>query len=118
MSKTQMDPRDNLPLTPQLFHVLLALAGGELHGYAILKDIADRTEGQLQLGPGTLYGIIKRLLQDGWIEETDSPGGADSRRRYYRLTADGRKIALAEAQRLESLVSSARSRRLLRPVKA
>jgi DNA-binding PadR family transcriptional regulator len=99
------------PLTPALFHVLLSLADGEKHGYAILKEVSARTEGRVALSTGTLYGIIKRLLADGWIRE--SALGSTERRRAYRLTAAGRKVALAEAERLRDLVLSAQSKKLL-----
>jgi DNA-binding PadR family transcriptional regulator len=99
------------PLTPALFHVLLSLADGEKHGYAILKEVAARTGDRVVLSTGTLYGIIKRLLADGWIRE--SALGSTERRRAYRLTPLGRKVALAEAERLRDLVTSARAKKLL-----
>ena len=99
------------PLTPALFHVLLSLADGEKHGYAILKEVAARTDDKVVLSTGTLYGIIKRLLADGWIRE--SALGSTERRRAYRLTPLGRKVALAEAERLRDLVTSARTKKLL-----
>jgi DNA-binding PadR family transcriptional regulator len=108
---SERDPHTLLPLTPALFHVLLALVDGEKHGYAVLKDVAQRTGGQVQLGTGTLYGIVKRLLADGLIRE--SAAGSTDRRRAYRLTAFGRKVALAEAERLRDLVNLAPLQRLL-----
>ncbi|HKE84696.1 MAG TPA: helix-turn-helix transcriptional regulator [Vicinamibacterales bacterium] len=105
------DPSESLPLTPALFHVLLSLADGEKHGYAILKEIEQRTSGQVVLSTGTLYGIVKRLLADGMIRE--SAAGSDERRTAYRLTAFGRKVALAEAERLRGLVAAAQAKRLL-----
>jgi DNA-binding PadR family transcriptional regulator len=105
------DPLESLPLTPALFHVLLALADGEKHGYAVLKEIEQRTSGQVVLSTGTLYGIIKRLLADGMIRE--SAAGSDERRTAYRLTAFGRKVALAEAERLRDLVTAAQAKKLL-----
>ncbi len=105
------DPAVSLPLTPALFHVLLALADSEKHGYAILKEIEQRTGGQVVLSTGTLYGIIKRLLADGMIRE--SAAGSDERRTAYRLTAFGRKVALAEAERLRDLVAAAQAKKLL-----
>ena len=99
------------PLTPALFHVLLSLADGEKHGYAILKEVEARTDGKVVLSTGTLYGIIKRLLADGWIRQ--SALGSTDRRRAYRLTPLGRKVALAEAERLRDLVLSARVKKLL-----
>jgi DNA-binding PadR family transcriptional regulator len=107
----------NAPLTPAMFHVLLALAGEDLHGYAILKEVAMRTGGDVQLSTGTLYGIIKRLLNDGLIAELrERPAAAhdDERRRYYRLTAKGRDVAATEAHRMAKVVELARSRRLLK----
>jgi len=105
------DPLDVLPLTPALFHVLLSLADGEKHGYAILKEVEQRTSGIVRLSTGTLYGIVKRLLADGMIRE--SAAGSDERRRAYRLTAFGRRVALAEAERLRDLVSAAQAKKLL-----
>ncbi|HZM58875.1 MAG TPA: PadR family transcriptional regulator [Vicinamibacterales bacterium] len=105
------DPADVLPLTPALFHVLLSLADGQKHGYAILKEVELRTSGAVRLSTGTLYGIIKRLLADGLIRE--SATGSDERRRAYRLTAFGRRVALAEAERLRDLVVAAQAKKLL-----
>lgn len=110
------DPEELLPLSPAAFHVLLALAEGERHGYAIIKDVESRTEGRVRMGPGTLYGAIKRMLDEGLIEESDErPDAAldDERRRYYRLTGFGRRVAAAEAGRLSGLVAAARARNLL-----
>lgn len=112
----QTDPNKYLPLTPALFQVLLALADGEKHGYAILKEVSARTAGRVELSTGTLYGIIKRLRKDGLIEE---PRGhlkmsrSEQRRRTYRLSALGREVAVAEARRLERIVDMARQKRLL-----
>jgi DNA-binding PadR family transcriptional regulator len=105
MASDARDPQQYLPLTPALFHVLLSLADGQKHGYAIIKEIEERTGGTVRLSTGTLYGIIKRLLQDGWIR--DSVFGSTDRRRAYRLTAFGRKVAQAEADRLRELVRAA-----------
>ena len=109
-------PESNAPLTPAMFHVLLALAGDDLHGYAILKEVELRTSGEVKLSTGTLYGIIKRLLNEGLIiERRERPAAHDDeRRRYYRLTPQGREVAAAEAQRLEIVVAIARARRLLK----
>jgi DNA-binding PadR family transcriptional regulator len=110
-----------LPLTPPVFHILLALAGGERHGYAIMQDVAWQTDDALQLGPGTLYGCLKRMLAAGLVEESDErpdPALDDSRRRYYRMTDLGQRLVRAEAERLESAVVAARARRLLAPVPA
>ena len=106
-----------LPLTPALFHVLLALADGEKHGYAILKEVERATDSKVQLSTGTLYGIIKRLLEAGMIEQPGKRPSArndDPRRRYYRLTAFGRQVAMAEAERMEEVLFMARAKRLLR----
>jgi DNA-binding PadR family transcriptional regulator len=110
------DPQPFLPLTPALFHVLLSLAGGDKHGYAIMKDVSGLTEGTVTLSAGTLYGILRRLVGDGMVVETGerpAPELDDERRRYYRLTEFGRKVARAEAQRLESVLALARAKRLL-----
>ncbi len=110
------DPERLLPLTPAVFHILLALAGDERHGYSIMREIAATTHGQLRIGPGTLYRSIKQMLALGLIAESDErpdPLLDDERRRYYRLTDFGRRVARAEAERLDRLVSEARARRLL-----
>jgi DNA-binding PadR family transcriptional regulator len=111
---TPRDPDDLLPLTPALFHVLVALADGEQHGYAIIKDVEQRTGETVRLSTGTLYGIIKRLLADGLIVERSRSDPADERRRYYRLTPFGRAVALAETERLERDARLARATRSLR----
>jgi DNA-binding PadR family transcriptional regulator len=114
------EARDLLPLTPAMLHVMLALADGEKHCYAIIKDVARRTNGDVTIGAGTLYALIKRLLADGVIlESTERPDPAvdDERRRYYRLTPFGRNVAAAEIERLETLVAHARTLRL-RPARA
>jgi DNA-binding PadR family transcriptional regulator len=103
---------EHTPLSPPVFHILLALADGERHGYSIMQEIGERTGQRVKLGPGTLYGALKRMLDDGWIEEL-AGDGEDERRRSYRLTASGRKVARAEAQRLEELVIAAQAKRLL-----
>ena len=98
------------------FEILVALADRDRHGYAILQDIAARTGGQVKLSPSTLYSAIRRLLEDGLIEELEErpdPAHDDERRRYYRLTPHGRKIAMAEARRLERLLADARATGLL-----
>ena len=111
MDSRQRDPAECLPLTPALFHVLLSLVDGQKHGYAILKEVAERSDGSVALSTGTLYGIIKRLLADGWIAEARTRRAADDdeRRRYYRLTALGGTVARAEAARLTKLVKMARA---------
>lgn len=117
MKKREPGPEKLLPLTPAVFHILLALADGERHGYGIMQEVTRRTEGKVRLGPGTLYGSIKRMLHEGLIEESDErpdPGLDDERRRYYRLTNLGYRVAAAEAERLEALVGVARAKRFLR----
>lgn len=116
MTTETSDPKRFLPLTPAVFNVLLALAEGDKHGYAIVQSLSQRTGGQVRMGTGTLYGIIKRLLADGWIEELDErpdPSLDDERRRYYRLTSLGKQVASAEAERLAGLVAAARQQGLL-----
>lgn len=113
------DPVELLPLTAAMFHVLVALADGDRHGYAIIKDVSARSAGAVQLGTGTLYGIVKRLLADGLVVECRKRPPAtedDSRRRYYRLTEFGRRVMAAETERLEAMVSAARSTRALTKV--
>lgn len=105
-----------LPLTPPVFHILLALADEERHGYGIMQDVARQTNDALQLGPGTLYGCLKRMLAAGLVEESDErpdPALDDERRRYYRMTPLGQRVARAEARRLAGAVTAARARRLL-----
>ena len=108
---------DHLPLTPLAFETLLALAPGDRHGYAIMQDVEERSGGALTLHAGTLYRALARLVESGLIEEVDAPAaedaGSDARRRYYRLTRLGRRVAAAEARRLESQVGSARAFGLL-----
>ena len=104
-----------LPLTPPVFHVLVALADGEKHGYAILKEVEERTGGKAPLSTGTLYAIIKRLLNEGLIVEIDErPDGDDERRRYYRLTEFGKQVAVADARRMEDALAGARTKKLVR----
>jgi DNA-binding PadR family transcriptional regulator len=104
-----------LPLSPAVFHILLALADDDRHGYAIMRDIEQRTGGVVRVGPGMLYGSVKWLLRDGFIEEAPRRrrAGGDERRRYYRLTTSGRALLKAEASRLEAAVGLARTRRVL-----
>jgi DNA-binding PadR family transcriptional regulator len=110
----------NEPLTPAVFHILLALAEGERHGYAIMQSVAEETGSTFTMGPGTLYGSIKRMIDAGLIEETGErsdpamPGeGSTERRRYYRITSQGTHAAIAESKRLEMLVRMARGKSLL-----
>jgi len=105
------------PLTPAVFHILLSLVDGEKHGYGIMQEVATRTGKTLIMGPGTLYGTLKRMLEAGLVEESGErpdPALDDQRRRYYRLTRQGRQAAVAEAERLEALVRAARAKSLLR----
>ena len=100
------------PLPSAIFQILVALADADRHGYAIMQDVAARTDGRMKLSPGTLYGSIKRMLEDGLITEIDErpdPDNHDERRRYYRLTKYGREVAQAEADRLTTLLRQARA---------
>ncbi|MGH9630693.1 MAG: PadR family transcriptional regulator [Bryobacteraceae bacterium] len=112
--------RDSFPpLPPAIFHILIALADSDRHGYAIMQDVAARTNGKLKMSPGTLYGSIKRMLEEGLIEEIeDRPAvGDDERRRYYRITKPGRRTAAAEMARLSDLLEQAQATGL-RPKRA
>jgi DNA-binding PadR family transcriptional regulator len=109
---TKRDPESLLPLTPAMFYVLVALADGQTHGYAILKDVEALTNGSVRLSTGTLYGIIKRLLGDGLIREAGSAD--DERRRSYEMTAFGRDVARAEAARLEETLAIAKRKALFK----
>src|SRR6266542_4555458 len=114
---TKRDPEPHLPLSPAMFHVLVALADGDKHGYAILKDVRRRTDDRVRLSAGTLYAVIKRLLEDDLIVESDErpdPALDDERRRYYRLTAFGRSVVTADVARLEAIVEMARAKNLRR----
>jgi DNA-binding PadR family transcriptional regulator len=116
MNKAKREPENLLPLTPAVFHILLALFDGEKHGYGIMQEIAQRTDNQVRMGPGTLYGSIKRMVADGLIEESGErpdPALDNERRRYYRLTSFGQRVARAEALRLERLVHVAQSKHML-----
>jgi len=109
---------DFLPLRAVEYHILLALADAERHGYAIMQETAERTEGALRLDPATLYRALRRMVKDGLVAlsaRRPDPGADDERRRYYRVTPLGRQVALRETERLERLVRSARQTRLLRP---
>ena len=112
MTQENGDAEALLPLTPAAFQILLALSGGERHGYAIMREVEASTQGQLHIGPGTLYRSIKQMLAQGLIVETEErpdPALDDERRRYYRLTDFGQRVAAAEARRLARLVAQARS---------
>jgi DNA-binding PadR family transcriptional regulator len=112
MPKKKLDP-----LPSSAFQILLALAGDDLHGYGIMRQVAEQTGGRLRLGPGTLYSSIQTLLEAGLIEELDLREDAklgEERRRHYRLSAGGRKVARAEAERLAQTLRVARERKILR----
>lgn len=128
--KRSLDPKDLLPLTPVVLHILLALADGRRdqedatgrHGYAVAQEVEQMTDGQIRMGPGTLYGSIQRMLTSGLIEEVArskaarSPGAAtddDERRRYYRLSALGRRVLQLELARLARVVVVARAKHLI-----
>ena len=114
------DPDSLLPLTPGMFQVLIALADGEKHGYAIIKEVARRTAGEVALSAGTLYTIVRRFVQEGVIAESaerPDPALDDERRRYYRLTDFGRKVARAEAARMETALGMARAKKLIPKVR-
>lgn len=108
-------PQQSQPLTPSVFHILLALVGEERHGYGIMLDVSKQTDGALQLGPGTLYGCLKRMLAAGLIEESDErpdPDLDDERRRYYRLNPLGERTVRAEADRIANALAAAKSKRV------
>lgn len=107
------DPRSVLPLNPRAFYILLALAGEESHGYAIAKSVEAATDGVVRLSAGTLYPLVRQMLADGWIAECGAARDQDQRRRMYRLTPWGRRIAQAEAQRLAQAVRMASEHKLL-----
>ena len=116
MPTKSSDVDSQLPLTPVVFHILLALADGEKHGYAIMQEVEQVTDGHISMGPGTLYGSIKRMLAANLIEESDErPDQAldDQRRRYYRLTAFGQRVLNAEAMRLAQAVRLAADKHVL-----
>ena len=106
------NPDSLLPLPTAVFHILIALADRDRHGYSIMQDVAARTEGKVQLSAGTLYSSIRRMLEQGLIEElaeSPDPSSTDERRRYYRLTRFGRRAAAAEVERVSALVKQARA---------
>jgi DNA-binding PadR family transcriptional regulator len=111
---TEINPRDFLPLKTHWFHIMLSLAGGEQHGYGIMQEVLNRTAGKVRLWPATLYGSIKRLIEAELIQESDdrpAPELDDARRRYYRLTALGRRVLDAECERLQELVRAIQVKR-------
>ena len=112
----EMNVQSFLPLKTQWFHILLALAGGEQHGYGIMQEVLERTGGKVRLWPATLYGSLKRLIEAELIQESDerpAPEFDDARRRYYRLTVLGRRVLDAECDRLQELVSAIRVKRAM-----
>lgn len=114
-AETQL-PQNLLPLTPAVFNILLALTDGEKHGYAIMSEVEANTQGEVKMGPGTLYGSIKRMLEAGLIEESEErpdPAMDDQRRRYYRLTGLGMRVVKAEAERLARQVAVAKMKQVL-----
>ena len=118
MKASSSDPEARLPLTPATYHILLALANGERHGYSIMQDIAAQTQSKLRIGPTTLYRSIKHMLEDGLITESDErpdPALDDERRRYYRLADLGRRVAVAETERLAQALTVARGTLLFAP---
>jgi DNA-binding PadR family transcriptional regulator len=105
------DPNESLPLSPATLHILLSLAGEDLHGYGIMQEIARQSEGKYKLGPGTLYDNLQKLIQRNWVEELGRRRGDDDpRRRYYRLTSQGRGVLSAEVGRLADVVRDAQMR--------
>lgn len=113
---TKNDAQKFIPLKTQWFHVMLSLAGGEQHGYAIMQEVLERTDGKVRLWPATLYGSIKRLIEAGLIEESDerpAPEQDDARRRYYRLTPLGKRVLHAECNRFHDMVRAIREKQAL-----
>ncbi len=105
-------PESLLPLPPAVFHILIALADRDRHGYSIMQDVAARTNGKVKLSAGTLYSSVRRMLEQGLIEElaeSPDPASTDERRRYYRLTRFGKRAAAAEVERLNALLKQARA---------
>ncbi len=115
VAREGLEPEALLPLTHIVYHVLLSLVLGEKHGYAIIKDVAVRTGGRLEIEAGTLYAAIKRMRDDGLIAEVEAPADADARRRYYAVTPFGREVLRLESLRLESMVELARDAEVLAP---
>lgn len=116
MTKRAMRTIKAADVTPAEFHILLALVDRDRHGYAIMQEVAANSDGTVQLGPGTLYAAVKRLLDYGYIREVESridPNLDDARRKYYRLTPSGRAAATAESERLADLVQLARAKQLI-----
>jgi DNA-binding PadR family transcriptional regulator len=116
MTRELPDPESFLPLPAAVFHILVALADRDRHGYSIMQDVAARTGGKVRLSAGTLYSSIRRMLEQGLVEElreSPDPANQDERRRYYRLTRLGRAVAVADAKRLSEMLSHARETGLI-----
>jgi DNA-binding PadR family transcriptional regulator len=116
MRQRPREPEEMLPLTPAVLHIMLALVDGERHGYGIMQEIAQRSGGKMRMGPGTLYGSLKRMIEDGLIEESgERPDSAldDERRRYYRLNSFGQRVISAEIRRLEQIIQVAHAKHLV-----
>jgi len=116
MARDTYDPDSFVPLPAAVFHILVALADRDRHGYSIMQDVAARTDGKVRLSAGTLYSSIRRMLEQGLVEElreSPDPESTDERRRYYRLTRLGRRVAMADAQRLTEMLSQARKTGLI-----
>jgi len=114
------DPHDLLPLPPAQLHILLALADGDKHGYAVMNEVEQMTDGEVSMGPGTLYGAIKRMLNAGLIEESDNrpdPEIDDERRRYYRTSGFGARVFTAELSRLDQLIRAAQAKQVAAPLR-
>jgi len=121
MKYRQTSERHPVPLSPQVFQILIALFDGPRHGYGVIQDIRERTGDEIRLTASTLYDALARLHDQGWIEETEGPGHdepIEGRRRYYRLTANGREAAQQETARLERLLATVRGTPLLRRKRA
>ena len=103
------EPRPNLPVSPASLHILLALAGEDRHGYGIMQEVARQSEGHYRIGPGTLYDNLKKMMNQGLVEEAASPARCDPRRKYYRLKALGRGVLADEVKRLEGVLREARA---------
>jgi DNA-binding PadR family transcriptional regulator len=113
MTDRAQDPNGALPLPPAHLHILMALADGEKHGYAVMREVERMTDGEVSMGPGTLYGAIKRMVGAGLVEEIDErpdPDMDDERRRYYRVTGFGARVLSAETERLARLIKAARAK--------
>jgi len=117
LNSHKLDLHQFLPLSPASLHILLSLAGNDLHGYAIMQEVARQSEGKYKLGPGTLYDNLQKLIDRELVQELGrKPGDDDPRRRYYRLTASGQGVLEAEIERLSEVVREGRSRlRILKP---